>query len=322
MASYIPLCYNNNGTVEKIWLSDESYTSPAIAINVPDTTGDSRTFTCNTSTTSLSGLCININGTPRRLVSRTAPTQTASLNVNNGVITSLTRTATNKPGFSIWKGDYDNHSLVGALTSGVSVTVGETIDPDETYWLMVDGYTYKKWLGSELTSMNFSIVSKAVTTTCSFNVTWSYSGTTGNTKLDSFTMQDISFNGSVFGKKIALIDESDLRYYTNNVNAGQYQNYFTPASVTEDVRTVYKALTVQQSYTLNTTSGLTLYKPTIGIRIGKVSNTAVTANNFDIAKCDVSETDWNQSAVGTSYTASVSNKTLSLTDYDVSVIPV
>lgn len=319
MASYIPLCYNDNGTVKKIWLSDESYTSPAIAINVPDTTGDSRTFTCNTSTTSLSGLCININGTPRRLVSRTAPTQTASLNVNNGVITSLTRTATNKPGFSIWKGDYDNHSLVGALTSGISVTVGETINPDETYWLMVDGYTYKKWLGSELTSMNFSIVSKAVTTTCSFDITWSYSGTTGNTTLNNFTMQDVSFNGSVFGKKIALIDESDLRYYTTAITAGMYQPYAPNPS---DIRTVYKALSVQESYTLTTTSGLTSYKPTVHISIGKVSNVAVNAANFTIAPIDISENEWNESTVGTSYTASIINKTLSLTDYDVSVIPV
>lgn len=319
MASYIPLCYNDNGTVKKIWLSDESYTSPAIAVKVQDTTGDSRVFTCNTATTSLSGLCININGTPRRLVSRTAPSQTASLNVSNGVITTLTRTASNKPAFSIWKGDYDNHSLVGALTSGTSVTVGATIDPDETYWLMVDGYTYKKWLGSELKSMNFSIVSKAVTTTCSFNVTWSYSGTTGNTKLDSFTMQDVSFNGSVFGKKIMNIDQNDLRYYTGSVNSGLYTNY---APMISDTRTVYKPLTVQETYTLTTTTGLTLYEPAIVIMIGKVSNTAVAANNFVIAKCDISESEWNESSVGTSYTANVLNKTLSLTDYDVSVIPV
>lgn len=319
MASYIPLCYNDNGTVKKIWLSDESYTSPAIGMKVADTTGDSRLFTCNTSTTSLSGLCININGIPRRLVSRSAPSQTASLNVVDGVITTLTRTASNKPGFSIWKGDYDNHSLVGALTSGTSVTVGATIDPDETYWLMVDGYTYKKWLGSELKSMNFSIVSKAVTTTCSFNITWSYSGTTGNTKLDSFTMQDVSFNGSVFGKKIMNIDQNDLRYYTGSVNSGPYTNY---APMVSDTRTVYKPLTVQETYTLTTTTGLTLYEPAIEIFIGKVSNTAVTANNFVIAKCEVGESEWNESSVGTSYTANISNKSLSLTDYDVSVIPV
>lgn len=322
MASYIPLCYNDNGTVKKIWLSDESYTSPAIAMKVMDTTGDSRVYTCNTSTTSLSGLCININGTPRRLVSRTAPTQTASLNVSNGVITSLTRTASNKPAFSIWKGDYDSHSLVGALTSGTSVTVGATIDPDDTYWLMVDGYTYKKWLGSELTSMNFSIIPKTVNTTCSFNVTWSYSGNTGTTKLDSFNIQNVTLNGSVFGKKVMNIDESDLRYFTNNVNAGPNLCYATSAEEVANVRTIYKPLSVQQSYTLNANSGLATYKPVIDLVVGKMSDVAITSKNFAIAKWSVGETDWSQSSIGTSYTASINNKILSLSDYDVSAIPV
>lgn len=319
MASYIPLCYNDNGTVKKIWLSDESYTSPAIAVRIPDTTGDSKVYTCNTSTSSLSGLCININGTKRRLVSRTAPSKTASLNVSNGVITSLTRTASNKPGFSIWKGNYDSHTLVGSITSGTTVTVGETIDPNETYWLMVDGYTYKKWLGSELKSMNFSIVSKTVNTTCSFNVTWSYSGTTGKTKLDSFTMSDVTFNGSVFGKKIMNIDQNDLRYYTNNVNSAMYTNY---APMVSDIRTIYNPLAIQETYTLSTTSGLTSYKPNIGIIVGKVTNVEMAPNNFTIAKWVVGENEWNESSIGTTYTSSLSNKTLSLTDYDVSVIPV
>lgn len=319
MASYIPLCYNDNGTVKKIWLSDESYTSPAIAVRIPDTTGDYKVYTCNTSTSSLSGLCININGTKRRLVSRTAPSKTASLNVSNGVITSLTRTASNKPGFSIWKGNYDSHTLVGSLTSGTTVTVGETIDPNETYWLMVDGYTYKKWLGSELKSMNFSIVSKTVNTTCSFNVTWSYSGKTGKTKLESFSMSDVTFNGSVFGKKIMNIDQNDLRYYTNNVNVAMYTDY---APIVSDVRTLYKPLSVQETYTMSSTNGLTTYKPTIGINIGKVTNDAMSPHNFSIAKWEVGENDWNESSIGTTYTSNISNKTLSLTDYDVSVIPV